>query len=185
MNAALAEVESWMRQVVVGLGLCPFAAHPLQHGRVRLSLGAATDEAGLLALLADECRRLDATPATQLETTVIVVPELLHDFAAYNDFLDPAEALLREHGWEGTYQIASFHPHYRFAGTVPDDPGNLTNRAPYPLLHLLREASVAAALDDGADSDAISARNIRRLTALTSTQRHQLFGARVGTDGTA
>ena len=74
MNAALAEVESWMRQVVVGLGLCPFAAHPLQHGRVRLSLGTATDEAGLLALLADECRRLDATPATQLETTVIVVP---------------------------------------------------------------------------------------------------------------
>ncbi len=176
MDARIAAVEHWMREVVVGLGLCPFADLPLRRGRVRLVVAEPADQEALLTQLSMECERLDATPADMLETTVIVVDGLLRDFDDYNAFLDPAERLLRRQGWEGVYQIASFHPEYRFVGTADDDPGNWSNRAPLPLLHLLREASLSAVLDAGADTAAITTRNIARLARLTPDQRRQLFG---------
>lgn len=183
MDTRIATVERWMQEAVVGLGLCPYADRPLRDGRVRLVLVEPTDPEALLACLDAECQRLDATPPALLETTVIVVAGLLADFDDYNAFLDPAEETLRRGGWEGVYQIASFHPDYRFAGTAPDDPGNWSNRAPFPLLHLLREASISAVLDAGADTEAITTRNIARLAGLTPAQRLHLFGPRAASTG--
>jgi hypothetical protein len=69
---------------------------------------------------------------------------------------------------EGELQIASFHPQYQFAGTAPNDIGNATNRSPYPTLHLLRESSIAFAVDSFGDTDVISERNIATLEKLGS-----------------
>ena len=176
MNPIESAVRQWLDQVVIGLNLCPFAGKPVREGRVRVCVSAATSELELLTELQLELRRLDETAPAELETTLIAIPGLLADFADYNDFLDQVDRLLEEFEWSGDYQVASFHPHYQFAGTMPGDAENLTNRSPYPLLHLLREDSVEAALDSHPDPDSIPENNIRKMRGLTPEQRRQLFG---------
>jgi hypothetical protein len=126
---------------------------------------ASTPEA-LLEDLAVEMQRLVASPAEEFETTLLVHPQVLQDFEAYNDFLAVADELLVALGLEGELQIASFHPDYRFAGTAADDIGNATNRSPYPTLHLLREESIARAVEAFGDTSSIPTTNIATLEAL-------------------
>lgn len=177
-TAIQAEVRRWLERVVVGLNLCPFAGRPLREERVRIVVSNATDEVALLTDLQLELARLDDTPARELETTLIAIPSMLADFADYNDFLDRVDELLQEFEWEGEYQVASFHPHYRFADTEADDVENLTNRSPVPLLHLLREASVEAAVDAHPDAEGIPDANIARMRALSAAQIEDLFKRR-------
>ncbi len=95
-----------------------------------------------------------------------MLPRVLGDFRDYNDFLERADAVLEELGLSGTLQIASFHPDYQFADTDPDDVTNCSNRSPYPILHLLREASVSRAVETFPDAAQISEKNVRTLRAL-------------------
>lgn len=176
MNPIESAVRQWLDSVVIGLNLCPFAGRPAREGRVRVCVSEADDDLALLTELQFELQKLDETPPAQLETTIIAIPQLFADFADYNDFLDQVDALLEQFEWSGDYQVASFHPQYQFAGTMPGDAENLTNRAPYPLLHLLREDSVEAALDSHPDPDRIPEDNIRKMQSLTPEQRRQLFG---------
>ncbi len=176
MNPVESAVREWLDTVVIGLNLCPFAARPVHAGLLRVCVSEAETELDLLTELQLELTRLDETPPEKLETTIIAAPRILADFADYNDFLDRVDALLDRFEWTGAYQVASFHPRYRFAGTEIDDAENYTNRAPYPLLHLLREDSVEAALDGHPDPDRIPEDNIRKMRALTAQQRRQLFG---------
>jgi len=104
-----------------------------------------------------------------------VHPWVLGDFLDYNDFLDEADALVAGLGLEGAIQVASFHPHYQFAGTAPDDVENFTNRSPHPTLHLLREDSVARAVDAFPDPDAIVDRNLETLRRLGAAGWRALF----------
>ena len=113
---------------------------------------------------------------TGSETAVLVIPNMLHSFDDYNQFLDWVDALLDEFDWAGEYQIASFHPQYCFAGVAPESPENFTNRSPYPLLHIIREASIEAALEHYADPEAIPERNIERVCALSEEEKRRLFG---------
>jgi hypothetical protein len=175
MNPVEVAVRQWLDEVVIGLNLCPFAARPVRAGKVRVVVSEAHDELELLTDLQTELQRLDETSPDQLETTLIAIPQMLADFFDYNDFLEHVDTLLDKFEWSGQYQVASFHPHYQFADTQPEDPGNFTNRAPYPLLHLLREDSVEAALDSHPDPDGIPEENIRRMEAMSPEQRRQLF----------
>jgi hypothetical protein len=159
----VAETREWIEKVVIGLELCPFAAQPLREGRIRIQVSDARSAEALAADLASELRRLDREPATALETTLLVHPRVLRDFEDYNRFLDVADMLLEELGLAGEIQIASFHPEYRFAGVPPDDPANATNRSPHPMLHLLREESVAAAVRSHPDPLGIPRRNAEKL----------------------
>lgn len=168
-------VETWLHRVVIGLNLCPFAAKPTSEGRVRFSISHAVDEAGLLADLEAELQRLDATPASELETTLVIVPDYLQDFFDYRQFLQWTESWLKRNGWRGIYQIASFHPNYCFAGAEPEDAENLTNRSPYPILHLIREESLARALEFFPDVDQVPERNRLRVADLNKEQRKLLF----------
>lgn len=177
-DAVLAEVHDWLEQAVLGLGLCPFAAGPWRAGQVRLTVTPAAGQQALLEDLYDELRLLDGDKPDRPETTLLIAPWVLREFADYNRFLDLAEALLEEFGFAGRYQLASFHPEYRFAGSSSADPANLSNRAPYPILHLLRESSVDRALAGFANPQRIYAANIARLRALSEAERRRLFGAR-------
>lgn len=175
MTAAEAATRQWLSQVVVGLGLCPFAAYPLQRGRVRIVVDLSDDEDNLMTAVEAEIARLDRHDATILETTLLVTPSALRDFFDYTDFLARITAWIDRSGAATRYQVASFHPDYQFADTRADDPGNLTNRSPYPTLHFLRETSVTAALHQHPDVDGIPYRNIQTMDALTLAQRAQLF----------
>lgn len=168
-------VDTWLTQVVLGLNLCPFAHKPWRDGQVSIRVSAAsTDDAALSDLLA-EIERLDTTNAHELDTVLLVLPFMWPDFLDYNDFLDVAEQALEQLERADTYQLASFHPHYQFGGTAPDDAENLTNRAPYPILHLLRTDSVAEAIARHPDTLDIPEHNIERVTALSSEDVQRLF----------
>jgi hypothetical protein len=147
----------------------------MEGGQVRVSVSAARDDGEVLTHLLEEFQRLDRVAASETDTTLLVIPGCLGDFMHFNQFLDLADALLEDAGYQGIYQLATFHPHYRFADTEAGDAANLTNCAPYPILHLLREDSVEAALSAYPDPEGIPARNVRRVEALSAAQRRQLF----------
>jgi hypothetical protein len=166
-DRALAETRAWVELAVTGLNLCPFAKAPQTKGQVRYALSEARDPEALLQDLVAELKLLAATPPARIETTLLVHPQVLADFADYNDFLDVAEAAVAELGLEGEIQVASFHPRYRFAGADEGDVANATNRSPWPTLHLLREDSVERAVaSEGGDAEKIVERNIATLRAL-------------------
>lgn len=175
MEAIADQVRQWLERVVIGLNLCPFAAVPYRNGQIRIIISQAATEEELLADLRAELVLLDQTPTATLETTLLVVANLLADFETYNDFLAPAEDLLRRGGWEGQYQLATFHPQYCFRGIREDDASNLTNRAPWPILHILREASLDQALADYPDPEAIPEKNIQKMRSLSATERCSYF----------
>ena len=163
---AIAETRAWVDRAVIGLNLCPFAKAPQVKGQVRYVATEAGDTGSLLAVLVDELKLLAQMPAERIETTLLIHPQVLADFADYNDFLDLAEAAVAALDLEGVIQVASFHPQYRFAGSAAADPANATNRSPHPTLHLLREASIDRAIAAFPEAEAIFEANIATLERL-------------------
>ncbi len=168
MTAAVvvARMRAWVEHAVVGLNLCPFAKAPMGKGQIRYVVTDTIDPRVLLDELCVQMTALGAADPAQVETTLLIHPNALIDFLDFNDFLEAADAALEELGLDGVLQIASFHPHYQFDGTEPDDIGNASNRAPYPTLHLLREASVDRAVQSFPEAEAIFDNNLRTLDAL-------------------
>lgn len=162
----LEATRRWLELAVIGLNLCPFAKAPLRKGRVRFVLSPATSEDELVATLAEELARLAASDPDEIETTLLVHPQLLQDFRDFNDFQAIAEATVRALGLEGELQVASFHPDFEFGDAAPGAIEHCSNRAPYPTLHLLRESSIERAVEALADPDDIYRRNIATLRAL-------------------
>jgi hypothetical protein len=154
----ITKTKKWITDVVIGCNFCPFAAREVKLDRVRYEITDTRDMAIALELLMNECRTLDEN--TGIETTLLI---FTHGFTSFDDYLDLvslAEQTLKHHRYEGVYQVAGFHPLYRFAGEEEDDAANYTNRSPYPMLHLLREESIEKALEKYPDPDSIPERNI-------------------------
>lgn len=162
----IAQTRRWLERAVIGLNLCPFAKAVYVKQQVRFVLSEATTTEALLEELTAELTLLSQTDPQAVDTTLLVHPRVLTDFLDYNDFLDRADAAVAALGLEGEIQVASFHPQYQFAGTYPDEMGNYTNRAPFPTLHLLREASIDRAVAAFPDPDVIVERNIATLEEL-------------------
>lgn len=172
----IATTERWLQRAVIGLNLCPFAKAVVAKKQVRFVLSDAATPEDLLQTLGEELALLRDTPAERIDTTLIVHPQALTDFLDYNDFLDLADGLVESMELEGVLQVASFHPHYQFAGSEASDIANCTNRSPYPTLHLLREDSVARAVDAFPDPEAIVERNIETLTRLGHEGWQRILG---------
>lgn len=169
----LASVQYWVETMVIGMDLCPFAGRVWQEQRVRCVQSAASSTLDLLDELQKELDLLTVSP--EIETTLLIHPEVLQDFLDFNDFLDSVDALLEAMELTGVFQVASFHPDYQFAGEHEDSVSNYSNRAPYPVLHLLREASVEAAIAAHPNAGQIPADNISRLESLGLTGIRQLL----------
>ena len=142
---AVEQTRKWISEVVIGCNFCPFAAREFQRNSIRYTVPANQETEAILHTILEECTYLDENPG--IETTLVIVPEALEDFRKYLDVLFLAEDAMAGAGYEGVYQLASFHPDYRFEGAPTDDPANYTNRSPYPVFHLLREDSVEKALE--------------------------------------
>ena len=162
----IAATRRWVERAVIGLNLCPFAKAVYVRQQVRFVLSDASTPEALLEELAEELVLLRDTDPAEIDTTLIVHPDVLTDFLDYNDFLDNADAAVEALDLQGELQVASFHPDYQFAGTAPDDISNYTNRSPHPTLHLLREASIDRAVAAYPDPDAIIERNIATVREL-------------------
>lgn len=165
----------WLERAVIGLNLCPFAKAVYVKEQVRFVLSDATTPEALLEQLAEELLHLRDTDPEQIDTTLIVHPDVLTDFLDYNDFLDNADAAVEALDLQGEIQVASFHPDYQFAGTAPGDIGNYSNRSPYPTLHLLRESSIDRAVEVYPDPDVIIERNLQTLDKLGHEGWRKLF----------
>lgn len=152
------QTENWVRQVIVKYNLCPFARREVERGSIRYVVADTHKPAAVLETLIAECRLLDQHP--EIETTLFIIPRGFEGFYPYLDLVDAAEEALVEQGYEGQYQLASFHPDYCFDGEPQDDAANYTNRSPYPTLHILREASLEQALANYDDPESIPERNI-------------------------
>ena len=166
VDAVVQDTRNWLERAVIGLNLCPFAKAVHVKGQVHYAVSEATEPRQLLADLGAELDALVAMDARERETTLLIAPHCLEDFLDFNDFLERAERLVRKRGLEGVIQLASFHPHYQFAGTEAGDIENFTNRSPYPTLHLLREDSIERAVEAIPDAEAIYEANIETLRRL-------------------
>ena len=166
-------VQRWLDEIVIDLNLCPFAARPRRQDKIRIALCPSDDIAAIMTVLASEIEHLNANTAT--ETTLLVLENGFDDFIDYLDLAAECEDWLADEGYEGIYQIASFHPAYQFAGTLVQDRENFTNRAPYPILHLLREAELTRVIDQYPDTDSIPQRNIDLLNNMPADEFEQRF----------
>ncbi len=162
-NTVRQDTHRWVQRAVIGLNLCPFAKSVEVNQRLRITVSAARTPEDLLKDLAHELLALRRADPEVTETTLLVHPWVLNDFLDYNDFLGAADALVDDLELDGLLQVASFHPDYQFEGTEPDDVDNLSNRSPYPTLHLLREESIERAVESMPDTDAIYETNIETL----------------------
>lgn len=164
--AIISSTVHWVERAVIGLNLCPFAKAAERRGQVRYVVSRAKTADQLLADLRTELDHLAKTPADVTDNTLLIHPDVLQEFFAFQSFLPRTASALRKAGFEGVFQIASFHPDYQFADAEPEDLGNFTNRAPYPTLHLLREASITVAVSAFPAAEIIHERNLATLSAL-------------------
>ena len=174
-DAVIARTRRWLDEAVIGLNLCPFAAPVLAAGRIRFAVSEATDlESAVRDALGEAVQLLD-TPTDEVSTTLVIVPDALGDFDEFLDAVEALEEVLSEGGADGVLQVATFHPDYRFAGEDADGLSHFTNRAPHPILHLLREDEVAVATEQHPDSAGIPAANIARLEAMGADSLRQMW----------
>ena len=162
----IAATEKWLERAVIGLNLCPFAKAVHVKKQVRYVVSSATTPEQLLEELMNELQLLSDTPAEEVDTTLLIHPFVLTDFLDYNEFLDVADAAVEDMQLDGELQVASFHPNYQFAETDENDISNYTNRAPYPILHLLREDSIERAVEAFPEASEIFDKNIETMEKL-------------------
>ena len=156
----IAKTKKWLLTVVIGFSFCPFAKRVEDEEKIRYAVVGGQGMENSLHALVEELEQLDADD--NIETTLVIFPDAFQSFDEYLDLVHFANEILTDQDYEGIYQIASFHPDYCFDGEEWEDAANFTNRSPYPMLHILREASLAAALDGyPADPDVIPERNIK------------------------
>ena len=171
----IAQTRKWITEVVIACNFCPFAAREVKRDSIVYEvLQDASMETSLQAV-ANMFLHLDEHPET--ETALLILPGSYEQFDEYLQLVDMAEALLQQEDYEGVYQVASFHPHYLFAGSKEKDPANYTNRSPYPMLHFLREESVSKAIDSHPDIDEVPIQNIAYTDAKGLAHMQQLLAA--------
>lgn len=156
--------RQWIESVVIAWNLCPFAKREIDRNSIRLEACCLQTEKDAIDALMAEILLLDTNPA--IETTLLIFSTYLGDFFEYLDFVDKANARLVKAGYEGVYQLATFHPDYCFADVDCDDVTNYTNRSPYPMLHVLREESLARAIAYYGNTEAIPNHNMAYLRKL-------------------
>ena len=165
----------WLKNCVIGLSLCPFANKPFLDNAIRVTVYLKQDDGQILNALKAEIEYLNINKPSDIETSLLVIPFRFNDFYDFNDFVYTANEWLVKNDWEGVFQLASFHPKYQFSETSIEDKENLTNRSPYPILHLIREESLSKALDFYPNIDDVPIRNIATMNALSDQQIKEYF----------
>lgn len=162
----IGKTKSWILNFVIGLNICPFAGQPFREDRIRYRLEETDRVEKLVKTLMEELEFLYKKKSKQVETSILIHPNVLTDFLDYNDFLSVAAVVLEEMDLEGEIQIASFHPDYQFADETQNAPSNYVTRSPFPMLHLIRESSVTKAIEMHPDIQQVPYDNIKKLNDL-------------------
>lgn len=157
-NIAISQTREWVSSVIVKYNFCPFARKEVENNCIHYIVSNANTIDDAVMDMLEQCIELDRE--SERETTLIMFDNGFSDFEDFLDLVDLANALLVAQGFEGKYQIANFHPDYVFADSNESDAANYTNRAPFPTLHLIREASMSEALENYNEPESIPEHNI-------------------------
>jgi hypothetical protein len=152
------QTKKWITDVVVACNFCPFAANTIKQQRVHYQVEDSDSSNECMDTFLQQLTRLDNEK--DIETVFLIFPRSFTRFDDYLVLVSLAEELIEQKGYEGIYQVASFHPLYLFANSPENDAANYTNRSIYPMLHLLREESIDKALAQYKYPENIPARNI-------------------------
>jgi hypothetical protein len=158
-QTVITQTKNWIQKIVIGLNFCPFANREFKNNSIHYQVEQGTTRTDAREVLLKECKRLDKEKS--IATTLIIFPNAFQEFDTYLQFVAFAEKLLQQKGYEGVYQLATFHPLYQFENSAPDDPANYTNRSIYPMLHLLREDDIHKAVQFYGNAEAIPEQNIQ------------------------
>ena len=165
-EAVLEITKRWLETFVIGLNLCPFARHPYRADKIRYVVVRGENKEQIVECLLVEIKEMLEVSPADIETTLLILPDALSEFDNYLTFLDMLEEIVVEIEVDGTIQVASFHPQYQFQDTEPDDVENYTNRSPFPMFHLLREASIERAIEAFPEVGDIPEKNIETMNNL-------------------
>jgi len=163
----------WVQTFVIDLALCPFASRSILEKKLSIRVVSGTDIKELLSELMLEIKKMDEQ--TEMESSLVIAPNTSKEFEDYLELLNQANELLKMSGYEGAYQLASFHPKYQFAGTSKDDPENYSNRSPYPIFHIIREDALSKAIDSYEGIESVPDKNIAKLNQLGLEKLQLLF----------
>jgi len=158
---AILEIEQskqWLEQVIIGLNFCPFAKKEFVNQTIHYYVSGEEQLKPALAEFLSQCHYLH--DSAKIETSLLIYRQGFRDFNRFLDLADCANDLIVEYGFEGIFQIATFHPEYCFADADYDEASNFTNRSPYPTLHLIREQSMERVLSVYKNPAAIPDNNI-------------------------
>lgn len=158
--------RQWVEAIVVGLNLCPFAAPVVKNATIHYALCEGRNAETVIQAFLAELDRIQSSPEDELATTLLITPYALEEFEQYLDTLDILQSLLERSGLSGVLQLASFHPHYQFAGVPEQDITNWTNRSPFPCFHLIREGMMSRVLMNYGSPDQIPERNMALMREL-------------------
>ena len=151
--------KEWVEEFVLKHNLCPFAHPFVRNGWVEYRVSVQVELEDRIMDFLSVLDELDEDDSPKTMLLIYDDPQL--DFDAYLDFYELCEVSLEKEN--RAYQLASFHPNYCFADEQYDDPANLSNRSPYPMIHILRLEDVAQAVDAHKDPHGIPRRNISYL----------------------
>jgi len=155
----ITQTKKWIDNVIVGLNFCPFAKKEVVNNTIHYYVSQQKKLKPALTELIEQCVLLKNEPT--IETSLIIFDEGFKSFEQYLTLVDYATEVLIDAGFEGEFQLATFHPEYYFDGAEFDDAENYTNRSPYPTLHLLREASLTRVLTTYKNPEDIPENNMR------------------------
>lgn len=164
MNEVIRQTRLWLENLIIHYSICPFAREVAEKNTLYYCVDAGLTVEENLQTLINQAVRLDSD--NDIETTLLIYEANFADFDDFLDYLVLANDLLAAQGYEGIYQLASFHPDYCFEGSDEKDAANYTNRSPYPMLHLIREASIEKILEIYPNPENIPQRNIKLLRQL-------------------
>ena len=158
-QTVITQTKNWIKAIVIGCNFCPFANREFTNDTIRYHVAFSAKRTDAREVLLKELKRLDKDKT--IATTLLIFPNAFAEFDAYLQFVSFAENLLQQKGYEGIYQLATFHPLYQFEGSAPNDAANYTNRSIYPMLHLLREHQVRKAIEYYGNADKIPEKNVQ------------------------
>ncbi|OQP56183.1 DUF1415 domain-containing protein [Niastella populi] len=153
------QTKNWIQKIVIGLNFCPFANREFKNNAIHYQVEHSAKRTDARDAILKECKRLYRDK--NIATTLLIFPNAFHEFDDYLQLIAFAEKLLQQKGYDGVYQLATFHPLYQFEGSAPDDPANYTNRSIYPMLHFLREDQIRKAVQFYGNAEEIPKRNIQ------------------------
>jgi len=151
--------KNWINDFIIAHNICPFAEQVVTNQSIDLDVINDSDYEECLVQLIQKLIVLDENK--KIETALMIFPEAVKDFDDYLEFLAIANQLIEDQGFDDDYQLASFHPDYCFEGEATDDAANFTNRAPWPMLHLIRQSSIDKGLEFYKHPEQIPENNIK------------------------